>query len=348
MNAVEVSGLRKAYRGGLRRQSRLALDGLDLVVPEGEVHGFLGPNGSGKTTTLRVLTGLVHADGGSVRVFGHDMPAKLPDVVHEVGSVVESPRFFPSFSGRRNLSLLAEVGGFGEARVDEALELVGLIGREDDPVRSYSLGMRQRLGIAGALLKRPRLLLLDEPTNGLDPAGIREVRMLMATLAATGVTVLLSSHLLAEVQQVCTSMTIVAHGKRVRSGTVLEVLAGGAGAGIARVRIRVADPAAASAILAAAGLGVTPEDDHCLVTTGAPPAEVNRLLGERGVWADELAPATAALEDVFLTLTEDAPTGPPVSPSAPGLVPRSPADGTAPGPSPSPAPSGSTPASPPS
>lgn len=309
-NAIEVHALRKVYRGGIRRRARMALDGLDLVVPEGQVHGFLGPNGSGKTTTLRVLTGLVHADAGTVQVLGSSVPHHLADVVSQVGSVVESPKFFPTFSGRRNLALLARVAGFDEKRVDEALETVGLQGRDRDPVKAYSLGMRQRLGIASALLKRPRLLLLDEPTNGLDPGGMREVRNLLVRLAEGGTTVLLSSHLLNEVQQVCSSVTIVSHGKAVRSGSVREVLASGAVAGAAvSVRVRVADPPAAGAILTAAGLSVVSREDHFLVT-GAASAEVNRMLGERGIWADEIAPDEAALEDVFLSLTgEGAPSG---------------------------------------
>ena len=279
MNVVEVRGLRKVYKGGLRGHRRLALDGLDLTVAEGEVHGFLGPNGSGKTTTLRVLTGLVRSDSGSVSILGRALPAGLPDVVASVSSVVESPRFFPPFSGRDNLSLLAEVGGFDEARVDEALEIVGLIGRENDPVKAYSLGMRQRLGIAGALLKRPRLLLLDEPTNGLDPGGMREVRTLMRSLAERGVTVLLSSHLLHEVQQVCSSVTIVARGRALRTGSVSEVLAGATGGGTVagRVRVTLEDPAAAAAVLTQAGLSAVAGPGRCLVA-GAPPREVNRLL----------------------------------------------------------------------
>jgi ABC-2 type transport system ATP-binding protein len=297
--AVEVKGLKKVYRGGLRRRSRLALDGLDLLVPEGGVHGFLGPNGSGKTTTLRVLTGLVRSDSGGVRILGHEVPDHLPEVVSEVSSVVESPRFFPSFSGRTNLSLLAEVAGLEQDRVDETLETVGLTGRENDPVRAYSLGMRQRLGIAAALLKRPRLLLLDEPTNGLDPSGMRDVRTLMVHLAESGVTILLSSHLLYEVQQVCTSVTIVARGQALRAGTVAEVLAGTRSAGD-QVRVRLADPGAAAAVLSAAGLKAVVEEGSCLVT-GAPPGEVNRLLGQGGIWADEIGPAQATgLEDVFL------------------------------------------------
>jgi ABC-2 type transport system ATP-binding protein len=305
--AVEVAGLRKVYRGGLRRRERRALDGLDLVVAPGEVHGFLGPNGSGKTTTLRILLGLVRPDAGEVRLLGRPVPAELAGAVPEIGSVVEAPRFFPSFSGRRNLDLLARVAGLEPARVDEALEIVGLADRARDRVKGYSLGMRQRLGIAQALMKRPRLLLLDEPTNGLDPAGIREVRRLMAHLASTGVTVLLSSHMLSEVQQICTSVTIVAQGRAVRTGTVDAVLAGDTAA---RVRLRVADPAAATAVLTEGGLTVAHQDGWLMVS-GAVPSEVNRLLGERGIWADELGPDHADLEDVFLSLTQPSQEIPP-------------------------------------
>ncbi|HEU5004088.1 MAG TPA: ABC transporter ATP-binding protein [Actinomycetota bacterium] len=324
MIAVEVRGLRKTYRGGFRGQPRRALDGLDLTVPQGEVHGFLGPNGSGKTTTLRVLTGLVHADSGAVSVLGHSLPGGLADVVNSMSSVVESPRFFPPFSGRYNLGLLADVAGFDAKRVDEALETVGLIGRENDPVRAYSLGMRQRLGIAGALLKRPRLLLLDEPTNGLDPGGMREVRTLMRRLAEQGVTVLLSSHLLHEVEQVCSSVTIVARGRALRTGSVTEVLAGATGDGSAarRVRVTVEDPAAAAAVLTQAGLTAVAGNGHCMVG-GAPPREVNRLLVAQGIWLDEITVDQAELEDVFISLTED--------PSAQGTGVLAPVDRPVPG-----------------
>ncbi len=304
-NAVEVHDLRKSYRGGLRGRSRRALDGLELVVPEGEVHGFLGPNGSGKTTTLRVLTGLIHSDAGSVHVLGRSVPDELPKVVNEMGAVVESPRFFPPFSGRVNLSLLAQAAGFDEDRVDESLDRVGLMGRENDRVSSYSLGMRQRLGIAAALLKRPRLMLLDEPTNGLDPIGMRDVRTLMVRLAEAGVTVLLSSHLLHEVQQICTSVTIVSRGRAVRAGPVAEVLAGtSAAAGAEQVRVTVGNSQAAADVLSAAGLTVVAAEGHCLVR-GAPSGTVNRLLGEQGIWADEVATDHAGLEDVFLALIEE-------------------------------------------
>jgi ABC-2 type transport system ATP-binding protein len=251
-----------------------------------------------------VLTGLIHSDAGTVEILGRSVPGQLPEVVNEMGAVVESPRFFPPFSGRLNLSLLAQAAGFDEDRVDEALDTVGLLGRENDRVGSYSLGMRQRLGIAAALLKRPRLLVLDEPTNGLDPIGMRDVRTLMGRLAESGVTVLLSSHLLHEVQQVCTSVTIVSHGRAVRAGPVADVLAGTAAAGGERVRVTLANPAAAAGVLSEAGLDAVVEDGSCLVR-GAPSGTVNRLLGEQGIWADEVATDQAGLEDVFLALIEE-------------------------------------------
>lgn len=302
MSAVEVRGLRKVYQGGLRRRRpRRALDGMDLVVEPGEVHGFLGPNGSGKTTTLRILLGLVRPDAGEVRLLGHEVPSHLVAAVGQLGAVVEAPRFFPAFSGRRNLELLARVAGLERSRVDEALEIVGLTDRAADRVKGYSLGMRQRLGIAQALMKRPRLLMLDEPTNGLDPAGMREVRNLMVHLASSGVTVLLSSHLLMEVQQICTSVTIVAEGRAIRTGSVESVLAGGTAA---RIRVKVPDPAPAAAAISAAGLTVV-EQDGALMVSGATGPEVNRILGEGGIWAAELGPDHADLEDVFLALTQD-------------------------------------------
>jgi ABC-2 type transport system ATP-binding protein len=297
VQVIEAVGLRKVYRA--RGGARPALDGLDLLVAAGGVHGFLGPNGSGKTTTLRVLLGLVRADAGEVRLFGQPVPAGLPAVVHRTGALIEGPALFGGFSGRRNLQLLAGAVGVPARRVAEVLEQVGLSGRADDLVKSYSLGMKQRLGIAAALMKSPDLLLLDEPSNGLDPAGIREVRLLIQELGRSGTTVLLSSHLLAEVTQVCDAVTIVSHGRAVRTGTVQDVVADRA---TGRVRVQVDDGGVASSVLARAGLTVQQLDGQLLVG-GADPATVNRLLGEQGIWATQLAMETADLEDVFLALT---------------------------------------------
>ncbi len=312
MPVVEVHQLRKAYRrrgrrGLPSRERRSALDGLDLVVADGGVHGFLGPNGSGKTTTLRILLGLVRADAGEVRLLDNAVPAGLDRVVGGVGALIEAPQFFPVFTGRRNLELLAGVAGLPRQRVAEVLSQVGLAGRADDRVKAYSLGMRQRLGIAAALLKRPRLLVLDEPTNGLDPAGMREVRELLRSLGRRGVTVLLSSHLLAEVEQVCDAVTIVANGRTVVSGSVREVLASASGGG--RLRVVVEHAAQAAAVLRAGGLAVTEDAGALLVTGAEDPATVSRLLGEQGLWLRELQPEHVDLEDAFLALTGAATEG---------------------------------------
>ncbi|HRI98694.1 MAG TPA: ATP-binding cassette domain-containing protein, partial [Nocardioides sp.] len=244
---VETRGLRKEYTG--RRGTRVAVADLDLRVPEGEVHGFLGPNGSGKTTTIRMLLGLASATGGEMALFGRPVPAALPEVIGRVGAVVESPKFSPNFSGRQNLLLLARSVGVADQRVDQSIESVGLQGRERDRYKTYSLGMKQRLAIAATLLKDPRLLILDEPTNGLDPAGIREVREVIRGLGRDGVTVLLSSHILAEVQQVCTSATILGNGRTLASGPVADLV----GATTTH-RVVAPDLAAARTALTAAGL----------------------------------------------------------------------------------------------
>lgn len=216
---VEAAGVHKTYRrrGG---RSTHAVRGLELTVESGGVFGFLGPNGSGKTTTIRLLLGLVRADAGQMRILGTEVPKHLPQVIGRVGALVEEPLFLPSFSARTNLSLLAEASNIPTFRVQQMLRLVGLTDRADDRVKGYSLGMKQRLGIASALLKDPELLILDEPGNGLDAAGIHDIRELITQLGAAGVTVLLSSHQLNEVQQVCDRVAIMSHGQVVASGPV--------------------------------------------------------------------------------------------------------------------------------
>jgi ABC-2 type transport system ATP-binding protein len=296
---IEVAGARKTYRR-FNRPPHNAVDGLDLSVGEGGVHGFLGPNGSGKTTTIRLLLGLVHADEGTFRLLGRPVPEALPEVVNEVGALVESPLFFPTFSGRLNLELLARVAGLPKSRVDEALEIVDLTDRADDRVKGYSLGMRQRLGIAAALMKRPRLLILDEPSNGLDPAGIREVRELIRSLGTSGVTVFLSSHLLGEVEQVCDTVDILVHGKRIASGTVKDVLATRA---TGEVRVVTADLPLAAETLRAAGHAVTEAGDHLVVSNVLDAALLSRDLARKKQYVSELVPLTANLESVFLELT---------------------------------------------
>jgi ABC-2 type transport system ATP-binding protein len=322
MPAVQMTGVSKTYRrrGG---QPHKALDALDLLVESGGVHGFLGPNGSGKTTTIRVLLGLVASDGdGDIRLLDQPVPAGLPDVIGGVGALVETPLFFPNFSGRLNLQLLAETAGVPRTRVEECLEIVDLRERAADKFKSYSLGMKQRLGIAAALLKSPQLLILDEPSNGLDPAGIRDVRELIRRLGRDGrTTVLLSSHLLAEIQQVADRVSILARGRCVASGPVNEVLAAAA---TSDVRVRVPDPAAAAAVLTGAGWQISPATfpdgspdwSVIVVHAVANPGEVNRLLAGQGHWLEELSPVHADLESAFLAITQDRATGPAVSGSA--------------------------------
>ncbi|MDQ3484101.1 MAG: ABC transporter ATP-binding protein [Actinomycetota bacterium] len=297
---IETTDLRKEYRN--RKGRFVAVKGLSLQVPHGGVHGFLGPNGSGKTTTIRMLLGLARATSGRMSLFGHRVPDELPTVIRRVGAIVEQPKFLPGFTGRRNLMLLARMIGEGTAKVDEVLETVGLSGRDEDRYRSYSLGMKQRLAIAGALLKDPELLILDEPTNGLDPAGIREIRETIRTLGESGVTVLLSSHILAEVQQVCDGVSIIGHGALLASGPVSQVVGGRATTG---VRLRLADLATATGVLQQGGYAVRHDDQHLVVDTDADPAAVNELLARAGLYVSELTEVRADLETVFLELTAD-------------------------------------------
>ena len=311
MPAVQMTGVSKTYRrrGG---QPHKAIDKLDLLVESGGVHGFLGPNGSGKTTTIRVLLGLVSSDGdGDIRLLDRPVPEGLPDVIGGVGALVETPLFFPNFSGRLNLQLLAETAGVSKNRVEECLETVDLRDRAGDKFKGYSLGMKQRLGIAAALLKSPQLLILDEPSNGLDPAGIRDVRELIRRLGRDGrTTVLLSSHLLAEIQQVADRVTILARGRCVASGPVTEVLAAAASAD---VRVRVPDPASESAVLTNAGYRVSPatfpdgSPDWSVIVVHAvsSPSGITRLLAEHGHWLEELTRVAPDLESAFLAITGD-------------------------------------------
>lgn len=306
MSAVlEISGLQKSYRS--RRGVRKALDGFDMVVEAGQVHGFLGPNGSGKTTTLRTLLGLIKPNGGRMAVLGREVPEHLPEVAGQVGAIVESPQFFPNFSAQDTLSLLADAGGVDHRRVTAVLELVGLRDRAKDRVKTFSLGMKQRLAVASALLKEPKLLILDEPANGLDPGGIREMRTLMRTLAESGMTVVLSSHILGEIQLICDSVTIIAAGRRVAAGSVASVLAQHASSAV-KVRLEPGvDTRSAVSLLRANGAEVTVELDHFTVGNAGNPAQITRLLAEQQIYLSELTPVAADLESVFLELTGTAP-----------------------------------------
>ncbi|HEX3264769.1 MAG TPA: ATP-binding cassette domain-containing protein [Candidatus Limnocylindrales bacterium] len=298
--ALATRGLRKSYG------KRLALDGLDLSVPSGVVYGFLGPNGAGKTTTMRLLTGLLHPDAGSIELLGQPFTRGDRHRLFDVGALVESPSFYPYLSGRANLGVLAAAGaGVPKGRIEELLELVGLRERAKDKVSGYSLGMKQRLGIAGALLSDPKLLLLDEPANGLDPAGIVAMREMLRRLAAMGKTVFVSSHLLAEVRVLADVVGIIAAGKLVREGPLDSLLGD---QGLVRVRVPRADVAAARNVLerlartdAAAD---DPNEDPWLSVHVEPnrAGAVNRTLAEAGIYASGLESGTD-LELLFLQLT---------------------------------------------
>ena len=297
--AISTRGLRKTYR--TRRGRRVvAVQGLDLDVPVGGVHGFLGPNGSGKTTSIRMLLGLVRADAGSMTVFDQPVPEHLPQVVSRVGAIVEAPKFFPAFTGRKNLELLADAIGTPRKRVDEVLDATSLGERGKDRFKSYSLGMKQRLAIAATLLKEPDLLIFDEPTNGLDPAGIREIRETMRTLGEEGRTVLVSSHILAEVEQVADTVSIIGHGRLLASGTVAEVIGNTTGG---TVKVAVDDLDAAARILKAAGLAVRTDGHYLLVDGAEQPSDLTRRLAHQELYVSELIPVRADLESVFLELT---------------------------------------------
>ncbi len=274
-----------------------AVDGVELDVREGDRYGFLGPNGSGKTTTVRMLLGLVLPTSGSVELLGR---VRVKEALPEVGALVEGPAFVGASSGRTNLRQLDAAGPDGSRstrtrRVEEALEQVGLarVGRK--PVRAYSLGMRQRLGLAAALLRQPRLLVLDEPTNGLDPQGIREVRDLLLALNRQGTTVFLSSHLLAEVEQLCTRVGVLDRGRLVLQGALADLTAPSG--------LQLVDTVDAHAAAALLGSRVERTDGMVLAVRSDDPAALNEELVRGGVRVRSLRPETRTLEDAVLAVT---------------------------------------------
>ena len=297
-SAIEIAGLVKTF-GPTR-----ALDGLDLTVEAGEVHGFLGPNGAGKTTTLRMALGLIMPSEGTVELFGRDPIRQGARALEGVAGFVEAPRFYPYLSARKNLELLAALdGGGARERILEVLEIVELSPRAGHRVGGYSHGMRQRLGIAAALLRRPRLLILDEPATGLDPAGMRDMRELIRRLAGEGITVLLSSHQLPEVQELCDRVAIVDRGRVVYEGALADLRRqGGAG-----YRLRSTDDARALAVLSAQpGVEHAINGEHGL-SFQAQEADVGALslaLAREDIGILALTPELATLEDLFFRLTE--------------------------------------------
>ncbi|HEY8720563.1 ABC transporter ATP-binding protein [Pengzhenrongella sp.] len=308
--AIETRGLTKRFG----RQA--AVDGIDLAVPRGAVFGFLGPNGSGKTTTIRLMLGLAAATSGQVSVLGHEMPRHLREVLPRVGALVEGPAFYPFLSGAANLHRIDAADRHApsatrRARVDSALERVGLTHAAGKKVRAYSLGMKQRLGIANALLAPRELLVLDEPTNGLDPQGTREVRSLVRSLAAEGTTVFVSSHLLAEVEQMCTHAAVMSVGSLVAQGTLDDLRR----AGVSHVRIRTPDVDGARRVLEMLGLApepvLDPERDHVgdpvvsapLLDHTVEPEAIVAALVVASVRVRGFAVERASLEDRFVALT---------------------------------------------
>jgi ABC-2 type transport system ATP-binding protein len=301
--AVQTSGL------GKRFGTQAALDGVDLEVPRGSAFGFLGPNGAGKTTLIRLLLGLAEPTAGSMRLLGRELPAQRAAALARVGAIIEEPRFHPHLTGRENLWVYAAARErSAHGRIDGALTRVGLAARADDRVKAYSLGMRQRLGIARGLLADPELLILDEPMNGLDPAGILEFRQLIRELVREGRTVLLSSHLLDEVEKTCDLAAIVDQGRIVAQGSIHELVRGGPRA----IDIALDSPVEAARLLAAVP-GVTRAGDHegNLRVTLSPEAPVDseivtallRRLLDHGMAVERVTPVAASLEERFLSMT---------------------------------------------
>ncbi|MCW2818772.1 MAG: transporter, partial [Marmoricola sp.] len=298
--AVVTSGLTKRFG------HQAAVDSLDLLVPRGAVYGFLGPNGSGKTTTIRMLLGLVGATSGEVEVLGQPMPARSGEVLSRVGALVEGPAFHPYLSGRDNLARLDAAdtttdGRTARPRIEAALERVGLMAAAGKRYRAYSLGMRQRLAIAAALMRPRDLLVLDEPTNGLDPQGTREIRSLVAAVSAEGTTVLISSHLLSEVEQMCSHLGVMHAGHLLRQGTVAEVRGDAAPFAV----VDCDQPAIAAEVMRE--LGLTEVDAGDGSATGrlgdVPSAQVVTACVHRGLAVTGFRVETPSLEDVFVSLT---------------------------------------------
>ncbi|MGW6355761.1 ABC transporter ATP-binding protein [Streptomyces sp. NPDC055092] len=302
-SVIETRALTKRYGG-----DQLAVDGLDLAVPAGSVFGFLGPNGSGKTTTIRMLMGLIEPTSGAASVLGLPMPRATRTVLPHVGALIEGPALYGFLSGRDNLVRYDSADPAADprtrrARVATALDRVGLTAAAGKKAKAYSLGMKQRLGLAAALLQPRRLLVLDEPTNGLDPQGMREIRSLVWELASDGTTVFLSSHLLDEIEQVCTHAAVMARGRLLTQGPVAELAAGARG----RLVVTTPDPGEAARVLKERGIAdLTVTDDQ---VTGEPPgpgtdlAELNAALVTAGVRVRGFGLERASLEDAFVALT---------------------------------------------
>jgi ABC-2 type transport system ATP-binding protein len=299
--AVETHGLSKRFG------PNAAVDGVDLLVPRGCAFGYLGPNGAGKTTLIRVLLGLTHADAGTMSLLGYPVPRHRDVALARVGAIVDEPRFHGHLTGRQNLQILAAARErTARDRIEPSLERVGILHRADDRVSKYSMGMRQRLGVAACLLGDPQLLILDEPMNGLDPAGMLDMRDMIRSLAAEGRTVVLSSHLLDEVERTCDAVAIVDRGKVIRQGPIAQLLAGSS----FEVQVECSDPGRARTLLDGTAIGaqvqVGPEGLAITLPEGTERdviAEINRVLVEGGISVYRLQHIQASLEKWFLEVT---------------------------------------------
>jgi ABC-2 type transport system ATP-binding protein len=299
--AVETRGLTKRFG------SNVAVNGVDLLIPRGCAFGYLGPNGAGKTTLIRVLLGLTHADAGTMSLLGYPVPDHRDVALARVGAIVDEPRFHSHLTGRQNLQLLAAAREpAARERIEPSLERVGILHRADDRVSKYSMGMRQRLGVAACLLGDPQLLLLDEPMNGLDPAGMHEMRDMISSLVAEGRTVVLSSHLLDEVERTCDAVAIVDRGNIIRQGPISELLAGTS----STLHVECSDPDRARTLLEGTSLaaGIDVGVDGLTITLPAGTqreviAEVARRLVSEGISVYRLQPLHTSLESWFLQVT---------------------------------------------
>jgi ABC-2 type transport system ATP-binding protein len=299
--AVETHGLTKRFG------DNVAVNGVELLVPRGCAFGYLGPNGAGKTTLIRVLLGLTHADAGTMKLLGYEVPRRRDLALARVGAIVDEPRFHGHLTGRQNLQILAAAREpAARTRIEPALERVGILHRADDKVSKYSMGMRQRLGVAACLLGDPELLVLDEPMNGLDPAGMHDMRDMIQSLVAEGRTVVLSSHLLDEVQRTCDAVAIVDHGNVIRQGSISDLLAGAS----FDLQVECSTPERAAALLDGTAFAAHVDVNATGLAIDLPAgtdrdviAEINRLLVEGGVSVYRLQQVQLSLESWFLQVT---------------------------------------------
>jgi ABC-2 type transport system ATP-binding protein len=288
--AIRVSDLHKRYG---RTE---ALRGLDIEIPSGQLTGFLGPNGAGKTTTFRAILGLTKPDEGDIEILGLPVPQSLPEIVKQVGVIVEEPGLIKSLNGRTNLAVAADTLGFGHERIEELLEFVGLTADAHRKAGDYSKGMRQRLALAAAMLGDPKLLILDEPLDGLDPAGQHAFRARLRDLAAQGKTVVVSSHDLGDIEALADHVVVIDQGRLVTAGPLETMLNGG------NTRVRTADDSSAVNVLVAAGFGAR-TDEGGIVVAASEGARIVEALAAAGIYPDEVRPARSTLETVFLGLT---------------------------------------------